>query len=57
MDPSSDEFAQALEGMGPRRGGIGVVRGGRGGRPVREEELLGPALEARIRWDHPRNRG
>ena len=57
MDPSSNELSQAYEGMGACRGQIGVVRGGQGVRPVREEELLGSELEARIRWDNPRNRG
>ena len=36
---------------------IGVVRGGRGGRPVREEELLDAKFEAGIGWENSRNSG
>jgi len=56
MDPSCNELPQAHEGMVACRGQIRVVRGGQGGRPVGEEELLGWEFEAHIRWDNPRNR-
>jgi len=56
VDPPRNELSQAHEGMGTSRGRIRVVQGGRGGRLVREEELLSWKFEARIRWDNPRNR-
>jgi len=40
--PSCNQFAQAHKGVGTRRGRIRIVQGGRGGRPVRKEQLFSP---------------
>ena len=34
-----------------------MARGGQGGRPVGDEELLGSESEACVRWDDPWERG
>ena len=39
---AGNKRAQSHEGMGARRGQVGIVRGGWGGRPVGQEELLSP---------------
>jgi len=51
------KLAQTDEGMGGRRERTGIVRGGWGGRPVGEEELLSPQLEASIGGDNPQDWG
>ena len=57
VDPSRNKPAQAHEGMGARRGRVGVIWGGWGGGPVRKEELFSPELEAGIGWNNPRDWG
>jgi len=48
VNSSCNKLTQAHKGIGARQGRIGVVWGGWGGRPVGEEELLSPQLEARV---------
>jgi len=55
--PACNELAQAHEGMGARRGQKGVVWVGWGVRPVGEEVLFSPQLEASIGGDNPWDRG
>jgi len=48
VDPSSDEFAKAHEGVRVDRRRVEIIRGCRGRGPVREEELLGPQFESEV---------
>jgi len=52
-----NKLAQAHQEMGACRVWEGVVWGHWGGRPVAEEELFSPQLEANIGGDNPRDWG